>query len=118
MNVDSRTTGDIGENAAQGFLQGDGYAILKTKYWTPFGEIDIIAQKDTYIVFVEVKYRKAVKGYYPREAVHRRKQKSIIQSAQYFIAENNIADMDFRFDVIEILGKETLSIEHIQNAFE
>ncbi len=46
-----------GERLAALFLQLKGYRILARRYRTPVGELDVIAQKGTVIVAVEVKTR-------------------------------------------------------------
>lgn len=81
-----------------------GYEILERNYRRPDGEIDIIAKKDTYIVFTEVKYRKNSKKGFPSEAVDWRKQQSIIRTAKAYIAEKGLEEQEFRFDVAEILA--------------
>lgn len=118
MLKNKKDVGDYGENAAAGYLIGKGYVILERNYRRGGGEIDIIANDKEYIVFVEVKYRKSMSAGYPREAVSRAKQKRIIETALYYIGENSLDDNDFRFDVIEVFGKELLDINHIENAFD
>ena len=106
--------GRFGEDLAVKHLRKNGYKILERNYEKPTGEIDIIVQKGSYIVFCEVKLRKSLEKGRPREAVNFYKQRKIFKTAQYYIAENNIENADFRFDVIEIIDKK---IEHIENAF-
>ncbi len=110
----NRRIGNIAEKRALDFLINKGYSIIATNYQKQFGEIDIIAKKDTYIFFVEVKYRKDIKKGYPREAVSLKKQEKIKNTALCYIAENNLNNIDFSFDVIEIIGD---NIIHIENAF-
>lgn len=105
--------GRIGEIIAKNYLRLRFYKILETNYRRKTGEIDIIAKKGKYIIFVEVKYRKDTSKGFPREAVTSYKQRQIIRTAEMYIIENNIKS-DLRFDVIEILGKK---VEHIKNAF-
>ena len=50
--------GAVGESKAAWYLKRNGYQILRTNYRCRTGEIDIIARKDEFIVFVEVKARK------------------------------------------------------------
>ncbi len=110
----NREKGNLGEKKAIDFLLNKGYSIIETNYQKKYGEIDIIAKKDTYIIFIEVKYRKNINKGYPREAVCLKKQKKIKNTALSYILENNINDTDFSFDVIEIIGSD---ITHIENAF-
>ena len=111
----NRDKGRMGEEKAVRYLKHRLYKILETNYYKSTGEIDIIAKKGNYIVFAEVKYRDDISKGYPREAVTKYKQDKIKKTALYYIAENNIEENDYRFDVIEILGNK---IEHIKNAFE
>lgn len=117
MQKSKRDVGNYGENVAAGYLAGKGYAVLEKNYKRGHGEIDIIARDGEYIVFIEVKYRKNLSVGEPREAVTRAKQRAIIGAALYYIAENSLDSCDFRFDVIEVFGKELLDINHIENAF-
>ncbi len=111
--MNNRKIGNIGEDIAKKYLENLGYEIVETQYYTPYGEIDIIAKQNNTISFVEVKYRKSsVKGS-PFEAINKKKQTKIINSANHYIQENSI-DYDMRFDAIGILGEE---VTHIVNAF-
>lgn len=114
MALNNYEKGNIGENTAYDYLKKKGYQILERNYRYFTGEIDIIAQYENYIIFVEVKYRKTTINGYPREAVKKSKQNKIRKTALYYISEKNVQNNDFRFDVVEILDK---NIEHIENAF-
>ncbi len=103
----------MGEERAVKYLKHRFYGILETNYARKTGEIDIIAKKNGYVVFVEVKYRSSTSKGLPRESVTPFKQRQIRRTAQMYIVENKL-DCDMRFDVIEILGNH---IEHIKNAF-
>ena len=94
----SRQKGVRAEKKAVEFLLNKGYSIIVTNYQKISGEIDIIAKKDTYICFIEVKYRKNISKGYPREAVNFKKQQKIRNTALYFIEENNLNNIEFRFD--------------------
>ena len=111
-------TGSFGEKAACRALQKDGYRILARNYRKKYGEIDIIAQKDALICFVEVKTRSGTDYGTPAEAVTQEKQRKIILTAQAYIAEHNL-DAAFSFDVIEVYltGKKIRFIHHIKDAF-
>jgi putative endonuclease len=71
------------------------------------------------VVFVEVKTRTGLGFGSPLEAVEFRKQRKMIQVAQFFLAEKRLQQRDARFDVIGVswLGREPV-VEHIENAFE
>ena len=57
MTVQRQTLGKSGEDRAVAELQRRGYAILARRYRTRYGEIDLVADDDGTIVFVEVKAR-------------------------------------------------------------
>ena len=106
--------GRAGENRAVEFLKNKGYKILKTNYKTPFGEIDIIAEENSVIVFVEVKTRTSEDFGLPCEAVDKRKQEKYFKTATCYLQKEKKMDSECRFDVIEIENGE---INHIFNAF-
>ena len=116
----TKTIGNFGENEAEKFLRKNGYKILERNYTTKLGEIDIIAQKDNYICFVEVKTRSNENYGTPRDAVNYHKQKKIISVAKYYMLTKN-KDMFLRFDVIEVVVNKDKTkvekIEHIEDAF-
>ena len=105
--------GKKGENIAVRYLKLRLYKILRRNYRRKTGEIDIIAKKGGYIIFIEVKYRNNNSKGLPREAVTTFKQRQIKSTAEMYILENKL-DCNMRFDVIEILDKK---VEHIKNAF-
>ncbi|OQY08195.1 MAG: YraN family protein [Fusobacteriia bacterium 4572_132] len=78
------------------------YEILKKNYYSPYGEIDIIAKKEKMIIFVEVKYRKNKKYGYGEEAVTKTKQKRMYYTAMDYIMKKKLKNINFRFDIIAI----------------
>ena len=120
MITEQRRRGNMGEDFAAEYLQKEGYTILERNYNTKYGEIDIIARKDRYVAFVEVKARAEDCLYAPREAVTLSKQKKICKAAILYKIKKGF-DGQPRFDVFEIIyGKQDLKIQkytYIQNAF-
>ncbi|MBN1893020.1 YraN family protein [bacterium] len=110
--------GKRGEDAAADYLSARGYRILERNYRTRLGEIDIIAQKDHVLVFLEVKTQASDAFGPPETWVDIRKQKKIIQAASCYIRESHGSGMDCRFDVIAVrLGRSGPVCRHIRNAF-
>lgn len=109
-----RRTGAAYEQAAGFYLEQQGYKILEYNYRCRFGEIDIIARDEDYIVFCEVKYRSNQLKGSPLEAVNVRKQRTIFRCASWYLAEHHLGDTACRFDV---MGIEDTKITHIKNAF-
>jgi putative endonuclease len=118
--------GFIGEDLAINFLEKNGYEILERNYRCKYGEIDLIAQVENKLVFIEVKLKKVCRGILNMpwckaiEAVDYSKQKKIIKSALNYIQENNIENLGIQFDVvgIELEAKNPPFITHLKNAFE
>lgn len=105
----------MGEDLAVFYLKTHFYRILERNFRCRMGEIDIIAEKNGYIIFVEVKYRKTDSSGSPAEAVNYYKQRHIRNSALYYLqAHNKTENTACRFDVIDILDKK---ITHYKNAF-
>ena len=105
------------EEIAKRYLQRNNYIILDTNFLCKFGEIDIIALKDSVICFVEVEGRKNTDFGYPREYITPSKIKKIISAAKYYIMKKNFIDIKCRFDVVEIITSKR-EINYIENAFE
>ena len=104
--MNTRRFGIIGEKIAQGYLLKNGYEIIETNFYTKKGEIDIIAQKDKCIIFVEVKTRTNFKYGTPAMAVNLTKIHHIKYAAKVFLKFNQYNEYMIRFDVIEILIKD------------
>ena len=119
MSEVTKILGKAGEDCAANYLEAQGYRILARNYRIREAEIDIVAEKDGVIVFVEVKTRSNVRHGLPAEAVNFRKQNKIIKAASVFLQEDNYADCACRFDVIEIYSRgEFFEVRQIENAFE
>lgn len=116
---DRRATGKDGEQRALAFLKRRGFTILTTNYRFKTGEIDIIARKKALIAFIEVKTRLSTRYGYPEEAINKRRQRRMIQTAKHFLVSNKLYDkMDIRFDVLALLRNDTsFKIEYFENAF-
>ena len=112
--------GKLGEDCAAKFLEAAGYTIVARNFRIRSAEIDIIAQIENVIVFVEVKARSNTLHGLPSEAVTIRKQKKIIEAASVFLQDEKFCDCACRFDVIEVYlrGEQVEEINHIENAFE
>lgn len=108
--------GRLAEDFAVKLLQSKGYKILDRNFHSKFGEIDIIAQVDQTLVFVEVKARWSPKFGSPEEAVTPQKIWKIKKTADYYCLINSIKDKKMRIDVValEMEGGQVLSSKIIQ----
>jgi len=111
----ARDIGAATEDSAADYLIEQGMHILARNYRSTFGEIDLIAEEEGTIVFVEVKFRRNENFGAPEEAVDSRKQHRIRITAEQYLKERNLPeDTPCRFDVIGILGRE---VRHTKDAF-
>jgi putative endonuclease len=111
--------GKEGERLAERYLQKKGYKLVERNYRCTAGELDLIVLDQRVVVFVEVKTRTGHGFGTPLEAVESRKQRKMIQAAQFFLAVKGLQQRDARFDVVGVswAGREPI-VEHIENAFE
>ena len=115
---DNSSLGKLGQLAAEKLLRQKGYEILAANYRRGRCEIDLIARRDGYTVFVEVKTRSNSRYGAPREAVTPAKQRHIIRAAWAYVAEFALTG-DMRFDVVEVfVQNEKIWARHLENAFQ
>jgi len=112
--------GQWGERYCEKFLKKQGLKTLTRNFFCRSGEIDLITvDRDTTIVFVEVRTRADVTFGPPEASVTNSKKKKLLRTARYFLATHNIADRPFRFDIVAIVLNESdqPQINHYKNAF-
>jgi putative endonuclease len=112
---DKIKTGNHGENLAAGFLREKGFDIVARNYRHNRGEIDIIAQRDNWLIFVEVKTRSSNKFGEPEEFVTEFKAKKIFEAAEEYIYSIDWHG-HVRFDVISIKVGAATEIVHFEDA--
>ena len=114
---ESQSLGQKGETFAVGYLQKAGYRIRHRNWRSGKKELDIVAENNDYIVFIEVKTRTDDYLDNPVNSINREKERSMIFAAESYIKKYNL-NKESRFDVIIVIAKgETLDIDHIENAF-
>lgn len=110
-----------GEQQAEQFLKNKGYRILDRRARSGRrGEIDLIAQHDNGLIFIEVKTRSAHGLYRPAAAVHARKRKALTRAVAAYLKRMKRKPDWVRLDVVEVIGTvgETPEIRHIEQAFK
>jgi putative endonuclease len=109
--------GKKGETIAKEYLLEKSYSILEENWRYLKAEIDLIAQKEGFIVFVEVKTRSSNNYGDPESFVSDKQQKMIIHAANEYIMKNDL-ELEARFDIISIImSKKSEGIRHIEGAF-
>lgn len=113
-----KQVGDKGEDTASDFLMNKGYKIIQRNYRCMYGEVDIIAEYDEAIIFVEVRTRRSNSFGTPQDSITPSKINKISKTALCYIQEKCFSDRSCRFDVIAITySKGIQNITHIENAF-
>lgn len=103
MTLARQQLGILGENVAVRRLEALGYAVLARRYRTRCGEIDIVAEDDGTLVFVEVKARADARFGTAAEAVTEWKQRRLVRMARDYLAREEVGDRLCRFDVVAIM---------------
>ena len=113
------SSGAVGEEYTAMYLQKKGYRILERNFHSRYGEIDIIAEKENTIVFVEVKtvHESAGSGFgEPEEKISRYKQNALRRCAEHYLWKEQISGKDCRFDLITVrLSNQSPDIRHLEN---
>ncbi len=109
--------GNLGEERAQAYLSSKGYKIRHTNWVSGKLELDIVAEKNGWLVVVEVKTRSTEAFEHPEEAITLRKIRNIVNAAHDYILQFDWQG-ETRFDVMSVIphGQDFL-IEHIEDAF-
>jgi putative endonuclease len=112
---DKIKTGDLGENLATEYFVKKGFQVVARNYRFKKAEIDLIVQKDNWMLFIEVKTRSSAAYGEPEEFVDDFKGTRIMEAAEEFIFSTNWQG-HVRFDVISVkLGPEP-EIVHFEDA--
>lgn len=119
MTKATKNLGDFGEAEAALYLSSKGYEILARNFRCILGEIDIITKEGKTFVFVEVKTKSNLNFGLPEEMVNKKKQRKIIQTAQFWLKENGQENADWRIDVLAIISENGINnFKLIKNAVE
>jgi len=114
-----KEVGAIGEKLAKNFLQKKGYRIRETNFRCREGEIDIIAQKKGYLVFVEVRTKTSSGFGSPEESVTFAKKEKLIATALSYLNTHKDLPDNWRIDFVGVELDENgkaKRIELIENA--
>jgi putative endonuclease len=116
MSKHRQKIGVWGEGVAAKYLEEHGYSVMARNARTPYGEIDIVVDKDEFTSFVEVKTRTSSSYGPPEISVTPRKQEHMIAAAEHYAQEHEIDH--WQIDVIAVEGKpgQEPEITHFENA--
>jgi len=109
--------GQKGEDYAAMFLQKNGYTVIHQNLYTRYGEIDIVAHKNSTLVFVEVKTRKSLACGTPEDSFTVHKYRLLLKSAWQYVYKSKYRGL-WRMDLITIIMNsfdEVKDIRHYKN---
>ncbi|MBS1558185.1 MAG: YraN family protein [Bacteroidetes bacterium] len=101
---DKITKGKEGEQLAADFLETKGFEIVARNFRHKRSEIDLIAKKNNWLIFVEVKLRSSEAYGYPEDFVDRKKAKNIIEGAEEYTYRQRWQG-PVRYDIVSITDR-------------
>ena len=113
--------GSWGENRAKEYLARKGYTLLESNYRCQWGEVDLICQDGTYLVFVEVRTRRSQEYGTPEESLSKSKQEKLIATAQTYMQEQDSTPEQWRIDLVALVlgdGGAIQRIDHLESAVQ
>lgn len=102
----AEASGRDAERVAAAALEREGWAVLARRTRTPAGEIDLVAERDGLLTFVEVKARPSLSE--AAYALGPRQRARLVAAAECWVAANpghGVAGM--RFDVVIVAADGT-----------
>lgn len=112
-----KQTGRRGEAVAAAHLLAKGYRIIARNWRCRAGELDIVAQIEDVLVFVEVRARQGDQFGPAEESITPAKQARLIELAQTYLQETDIPHQAWRIDVVAIqFGPGLPHLNHLENA--
>jgi len=113
-----RDFGLVGEAVAERWLRYRGWRVLQRRFRNGHRDIDLIAERDGTVAFVEVKARRGGWCGGPIEAVNWKKRRELERSALVWIDRHGRGGEAYRFDVIGvIIDGSRVRVRHVENAF-
>jgi len=119
MSDERQKLGRWGEKLAAQHLESQGYVILDRNWRCNRGEIDLVAQEGSVLVFVEVKTRRGRDFGTPEEAITRSKANRLLELGQRYLLERDLEDVEWRVDMVAVeldMRGKLLRCEHVPNA--
>ncbi len=119
--MNRQQTGRLGERLARRHLETLGFKILDANYRTRWGEIDIVAEKDAELVFVEVRTRRSRSMGTPEESLTKAKRSHLVAAAEEYIQGSDARYEDWRIDLVAVELERSGAVSRIdviENAVE
>lgn len=109
---ETQKIGEIGENVAAKFLMKHNFSILDRNYTKKWGEIDIVAEKEGRLYFIEVKSvsrpdlksvsQETFDQYNPEDNMHPWKLKRMARTIQTYLLSKKLDDREWQVDLLVV----------------
>lgn len=115
LRKQAAASGRAAEDMAASFLVRRGLKLVSRNFRVRGGEIDLICDDGSTLVFVEVRLRRNNNFGGAAASITQRKQQRIILAARYWLSQHG--DRNCRFDCVVMDAPDESRIEWIRNAF-
>ncbi len=106
--------GRTGERLAADVLMKKGYHILERNFRCRLGEIDLVAEDEHDLIFVEVKARRGASFGLPEDALTFFKRRKLLELASYYLDLHTCAERSWRIDVVAVQFSSHGKLEEIR----
>ena len=114
--------GALGERVAERWLRARGWDVVTRRFRSGHRDLDLVVRRPGLVAFVEVKTRRGPAFGGPLEAVHWRKRRELVRSAQVWMTRHGSPNTAYRFDVVGVaFGPGVLPrvrVRHVADAFQ
>jgi len=100
--MNRKALGELGERWARGYLDRNGYHIRETNFRCREGEIDIVAEHEGFLVFIEVRTKTGSRFGTPEESITTAKQERLAAVAMSYLQTHDGLPSEWRIDVVAI----------------
>lgn len=116
--VNKRAVGQFYEAKALSYFEQNGFEYVTKNYFCPYGEVDLILNKNNVLHFIEVKYRSNLSYGSPRDAINRTKMLRMKKTALHYIKNRDEGYIHFKIGFLGILKTgDSLTFDFIENIF-
>lgn len=112
--MNRKELGAIGEEATVRLLRRRRYRIRELNFRCPIGELDLVAEHQGILVFLEVKTRTTSEFGAPFEAISPAKQRRLLLLATYYLTTRRLHGTPCRFDAVSVIVTPEGHVEHIE----
>ncbi len=95
----------MGEEIASLYLIDKGYTIVERNWKCKIGEIDIVAKKDGYLCFIEVKRKLKSDTFQAELNFTEKKRKKLLNLIDIYLKNKKIKETPYRLELISINEK-------------